>query len=133
MTPAVLRLKRGRDARARVHPWIFQGDVADVSAVEPGSVVTVVDAGSRFVGRGFYNPRPALCCRVITWRDEPVGQVLLRRRLSAAIGRRAAHGAPPTLARLVWSEADGLPRLGGGRDRPVVGVPWPTLGAARRR
>ena len=49
MPGAVLRLKRGRD-RARVHPWIFKGDVADVTDVAPGSAVTVVDAAGRFVG-----------------------------------------------------------------------------------
>ena len=38
---AVLRLKRGHD-RAKSHPWIFKGDVADVSDVEPGAAVTVL-------------------------------------------------------------------------------------------
>src|SRR2546425_3751324 len=111
MKPAVLRLKRGREARVRVHPWIFKGDVADVTDVEPGSVVTVVDGGGRFVGRGFYNPRPPLCCRVVTWQDEPVGEALLRRRIAAAVARRTEGGTSPTPARLVWSKADGLPGL----------------------
>src|SRR5262249_10285065 len=133
MMAAVLRLKRGRDARVRVHPWIFKGDVADVSDVEPGSVVTIVDSGGRFVGRGFYNPRPALCCRVITRRDEPVGQALLRRRLAEAVGRRAEHGTPPLLARLIGSEADGLPGLVVDRYGPVVVIQCLTLGMARRR
>ncbi|PYN13268.1 MAG: rRNA large subunit methyltransferase I, partial [Candidatus Rokuibacteriota bacterium] len=83
-----LRLKRGRDA-ARNHPWIFKGDVADVSDVEPGAAVTVVDSAGRFVGRGFYNPRPALCCRVVTWADEPLDSALLERRLRSAVALRA--------------------------------------------
>ena len=66
---AVLRLKRGHD-RARVHPWIFKGDVADVAGAAAGSAVTVIDSAGRFVGRGFFNPRPGLCCRIVTWRDE---------------------------------------------------------------
>ena len=86
---AVLRLKRGRD-RARWHPWIFKGDVADVSDVEPGTAVTVVDAGGRFVARGHYNPRPALCCRVVTWADEPPGLG----QHAQIIPRRAAAPAP---------------------------------------
>ena len=68
---AVLRLKRGRE-RARTHPWIFKGEVADVSDVEPGATVTVIDSTGKFVGRGHYNPRPALCCRILTWTDEPL-------------------------------------------------------------
>src|SRR6266849_3649401 len=87
MKVEVLRLKRGRDARARVHPWIFKGDVADVTDVEPGAVVTVVDSAGRFVGRGFYNPRPALCCRILTWRDEPIGDALLCRRIATAVAQ----------------------------------------------
>src|SRR3990172_13342 len=58
MGPGVLRLKRDREARARAHPWIFKGDVADVTDVAPGSAVTVVDAAGRVVGRGVSNPRP---------------------------------------------------------------------------
>jgi len=131
--PPVLRLKRGRDPRVRVHPWIFKGDVADVSDVEPGAVVTIVDVAGRFVGRGLYNPRPALCCRVVTWRDEPVGDALLRRRIAVAVARRTEHGAPPTLGRLVWSEADGLPGLVVDRYGPVAVVQCLTLGMARRR
>jgi len=35
MGPGVLRLKRDREARARTHPWIFKGDVADVTTPHP--------------------------------------------------------------------------------------------------
>jgi len=129
-----LRLKRGRDA-ARNHPWIFKGDVADVSDVEPGAAVTVVDSAGRFVGRGFYNPRPALCCRVVTWADEPLDSALLERRLRSAVALRArgASDGPPALGRLVWSEADGLPGLVVDRYGPVLIVQCLTLGMARVR
>ena len=95
-----LRLKRGREA-PHTHPWIFKGDVADVSEVEPGAAVTVIDAASRFVGRGFYNPRPALCCRILTWTDEPLDAAFFRRRVESAVALRSrdnVHG-PPTLCR----------------------------------
>ena len=68
-----LRLKRGRET-ARSHPWIFKADVAEVGEVEPGGAAAIVDAAGRFVGRGLYNPRPALCCRVLTWTDEPLDE-----------------------------------------------------------
>jgi 23S rRNA (cytosine1962-C5)-methyltransferase len=130
---AVLRLKRGKEGRARVHPWIFKGDVADASAVEPGDVVTVVDAGGRFVGRGFFNPRPALCCRIVTWEDEAVDARLVARRLAAAVDARVADGVVPDVGRLVWSEADGLPGLVVDRYGPVLVVQCLTLAMARRR
>ena len=129
-----LRLKRGHEA-ARTHPWIFKGDVADVSDVEPGSAVAVVDAGGSFVGRGFYNPRPALCCRILTWTDEPLDGAFFRRRLDAAVSLRARGHAQglPTLCRLVWSEADGLPGLVVDRYGPVLVTQCLTLGMSRAR
>ena len=130
----VLRLKRG-SPRAPAHPWIFKGEVADASAVEPGAEVTVVDATGRFVGRGYYNPRPGLCCRILTWRDEALDAAFLERRLADAVARRASSEAsgPPSLGRLVWSEADGLPGLVVDRYDSVLVVQCGTLGMARRR
>lgn len=132
MRGPVLRLKRGRD-RAPVHPWIFKGDVADVTDVEPGAVVTVVDAAARFVGRGFYNSRPALCCRILTRVDEAVDGPFFRRRLEAAVAFRARTGAVPAPGRLVWSEADDLGGLIIDRYGPVLVVQCLTLGMARAR
>ncbi|HMH50102.1 MAG TPA: class I SAM-dependent rRNA methyltransferase [Candidatus Acidoferrum sp.] len=126
----MLRLKRGVE-RARVHPWIFKGDVADVSAAAPG-VVTVVDSSGGFVGRGFYNPRPALCCRIVTWRDEALDARLWRRRVDAALARRRTAGGTKA-ARLIWSEADGLPGLVVDRYGDVLVVQCLTLGMAQIR
>ena len=134
MKQPALRLKRGHEA-ARTHPWIFKGDVADASDVEPGSAITVVDAAGRFVGRGFYNPRPALCCRILTWTDDPLDAAFFRRRLDTAValrGRGQPQGAP-TLCRLVWSEADGLPGFVVDRYGPVLITQCLTLGMARVR
>ena len=130
MAGPVLRLKRGKD-RALVHPWIFKGDVADVSDVAPGTVVTVIDSASRFVGRGFYNPRPALCCRVLTRDDEPIDREFFRRRIAGAVGRRPDDRRH--VARLVWSEGDGLPGLVVDRYGDVLVMQCLTLGMARVR
>ena len=124
-----LRLKRGH---ARAHPWIFKGDVADVSNVEPGGVVTVVDSAARFVGRGHYNPGPALCCRLLTSRDEPVDAAFFERRIGAARFRR---GAVPAAAarRLVWSEGDDLAGLVVDDYAGTLVVQCSTHGMARAR
>jgi 23S rRNA (cytosine1962-C5)-methyltransferase len=134
----VLRLKRGRE-RARVHPWVFKGEVADVGGVEPGGAVTVVDAAGRFIGRGLYNPRPDLCCRILTWIDEPIDARFFARRVDQALALRArpggsaADGTTPAAGRLVWSEADGLPGFVVDRYGPVLVVQCLTLGMARLR
>ena len=135
---AVLRLKRGRE-RARVHPWIFKAEVADVGGAEPGGVLTVVDATGRFVGRGLYNPRPALCCRILTWVDEPIDARFCGRRIEQALALRArragpgAHSPAPAAGRLVWSEADGLPGLVVDRYGAVLVTQCFTLGMTRLR
>jgi 23S rRNA (cytosine1962-C5)-methyltransferase len=130
MARAVLRLKKGRERRAWTHPWVFKGDVADVGDVAAGDAVTVVDAGGRFVGRGLFNPRPPLCCRIFTWVDEPLDARFVQRRIDAAI---AARTDGREAARLVWSEADSLPGLVVDRYGPVLAVQCLTLGIARLR
>jgi 23S rRNA (cytosine1962-C5)-methyltransferase len=128
-----LRLKRGHDT-PRGHPWIFKGDVAEVSAVEPGSEVAVIDSAGRFVGRGLYNPRPGLCCRILTWTDEPLDAAFFRRQLALAAALRArGHAQTPSLCRLVWSEADGLPGLVVDRYGFVLVMQCLTLGMSRLR
>jgi len=129
---AVLRLKR-RGERAPGHPWIFKGEVADVSDVEAGTAVTVVDSARGFVGRGFYNPRPALCCRILTRRDEPLDDRFWRRRIDAALAYRQSIVGETTATRLVWSEADGLPGLVVDRYADVLVVQCLTLGMDRAR
>ena len=85
------------------------------------------------MGRGFFNPRPALCCRIVTWEDEAVDARLVTRRLAAAVDARVADGSVPEVGRLVWSEADGLPGLVVDRYGPVLVVQCLTLAMARRR
>jgi 23S rRNA (cytosine1962-C5)-methyltransferase len=131
MTEAVLRLKRGHD-RPRVHPWVFKGDVADVAGAEPGGAVTVVDSAGRFLGRGFYNSGPALCCRIATRVDEALDEAFFARRLAAAVALRTS-GEPPALGRLVWSEADALPGLVVDRYGPVLVLQCQTLAMAQHR
>jgi len=114
-----------------VHPWIFKGDVANVSdGIEPGAVVSVLDSAGRLVGRGLFNPRPALCCRLLTWTDEAIDAEFWRRRLATAVEARAGRAGA---MRLVWSEADALAGLVIDRYGPVAVLQTVTLGMARRR
>jgi 23S rRNA (cytosine1962-C5)-methyltransferase len=84
------------------------------------------------VGRGVFNPRPALCCRILTWTDEPVDAAFIARRIDTALAARTRRPSPE-LGRLVWSEADGLPGLVVDRYGPVVVVQCGTLGMVRFR
>ena len=134
MPAATLRLKRGRD-RARVHPWIFKGDVADVADVAPGSDVrSWTRRAASSAGASTTRARALLPHRHAARR--PLDGAFLAARLHDAIARRRSDGAPPDAVRLVWSEADGLPGLVVDRYGAVVAVQCLTLGdgasAARR-
>src|SRR5215468_5643545 len=104
---AILRLKRGADRRLRAgHPWIYRGEIADLAGTwSAGLAVSVVDADRRFLGRGFYNPRPSVACRLLTRRDEAVDTALFLERLRTALAYRGGAGLTRDGFRLCWSEA----------------------------
>ena len=132
---AKLILKRGKDARVRAgHPWIYRGEVAEVVGDwRAGEAVTVLDSQGRFLGRGFYNPRPSLVCRLLTRRDEPVDAAFFRRRVEAALALRREAGLVSDAFRVVWSEADGLPGLVVDRYAGVAVIRCLTLGMTHCR
>ncbi len=129
---AQLVLKRGAERRVKAgHPWIYRTQVADLKgAWKAAEAVELRDSGGRFLGRGFYNPRPSLCCRLLTRRDEPVDAAFFRRRLEAAWEYRRTARLIADAYRLVWSEADGLPGLVVDRYGPLSVVQCLTLGMA---
>lgn len=95
--------------------------------------VTVLAHDGTCLGRGFYNPRPSLVCRLLSTRDEPVDQGFFRRRLEAALSYRRAAGLVAPAFRWVWSEGDALPGLVVDRYGPVAVIQCLTLGMARHR
>ncbi len=110
MTRLTLRPARVHRIRGG-HPWIYRSDVAALEGRwDPDEAVTVCDPDGRVLGRGFYNPRPQIVCRLVTRDDEPVDDALLRRRLEAAARLRRTRPPPDGDAgRIAFSDADALP------------------------
>jgi 23S rRNA (cytosine1962-C5)-methyltransferase len=125
-----LVLARGRQERLLAgHPWIYRTDVARLDGPwQPDAAVTVTDAGGRVLGRGFYNPRPQIVCRLLTRHDEPVDTALFRRRLLAAWRHRQTLGYEGDAGRVVFGEGDGLPGLVLDRYGDVLVLQAGTLG-----
>ena len=111
MTRLVLRPQR--EARIRGgHPWIYRADVARLDgAWRDDEAVTVCAADGRILGRGFYNPRPQIVCRLVTRHDEAVDDALLRRRLETAWAFRGTLAYDGDAQRVVFGEGDALPGL----------------------
>jgi 23S rRNA (cytosine1962-C5)-methyltransferase len=117
-TPTIrplLHLEKGRSRRLRAgHPWIFSNEVAmtaEAKALQPGSLVTLVDAGDERLGVASFNPHSLIAARLLSrnWRDT-IDAAFLAGRLRAALALRETL-FPGGCYRLIHSEADGLPGL----------------------
>ncbi len=112
----IVRLKPDKEKSVRHrHPWIFSGAIARVEgAPAPGASVDVYSAKGEFLARGYYNPHSQITVRLLTWdADEEIGRAFWRKRLQAAMARRAAGADDPqtNAYRLAFAESDGLPGL----------------------
>jgi 23S rRNA (cytosine1962-C5)-methyltransferase len=112
---------------------VYRADVARLDgAWRDDEAVTVTAADGRVLGRGFYNPRPQIVCRLLTRHDEPVDDGLLRRRLETAWAFRRTLAYDGDAGRVVFGEGDGLPGLVVDRYRDVLALQALTRGIAQR-
>ncbi|SFS17452.1 23S rRNA (cytosine1962-C5)-methyltransferase [Dyella sp. OK004] len=116
-TPAsalpVIRLKSDRMPG---HPWVWSAQVhKPETRLPPGSVVDVVDAKDRFVGRGFWNGHARIALRLLTNDPaEPIDADWIAARIARAVElRRELLQLDDTSDawRVVHSEGDGLSGL----------------------
>jgi 23S rRNA (cytosine1962-C5)-methyltransferase len=109
-----VRLRPGRDkSLRRRHPWLFSGAIDSVRG-DPanGATVALLDSGGEFLAWAAYSAHSQLRARVWSWdAAQPIDADFFRRRLTAAIARRAAWMDGSDAARLVHAESDGLPGL----------------------
>jgi 23S rRNA (cytosine1962-C5)-methyltransferase len=111
---AAVRLRPGRqEGLRRGRPWVYRSEIAAVAgAPVTGDVVEVEDERGRFMARAFYHERSVLAARVLSREpDEPVDEGFFGRRIDAACALRERLCEDPTVCRLVFAEADGLPGL----------------------
>ncbi|MCE9507947.1 MAG: class I SAM-dependent rRNA methyltransferase [Alphaproteobacteria bacterium] len=104
---SVRRLKLG-------YPWVFRSEVIsgkDAVALTPGQMVNFVRDKGDFVARGFFNPKPQLVGRVLSWKpDQAVGKDFVFHQIENALRLREKLYSQP-FYRLVHAESDGLPGL----------------------
>ncbi|MDO9175514.1 MAG: 23S rRNA (cytosine(1962)-C(5))-methyltransferase RlmI, partial [Actinomycetota bacterium] len=113
-SPATIWLQPTRErSLARRHPWVFSGGVARVDG-NPGSGDTVLVRAADGTELGWAAFSPSSQIRARMWSFEPsvpITPAFVTARVRAAAARRAALlGSGRTdSARLVFSEADGVP------------------------
>jgi 23S rRNA (cytosine1962-C5)-methyltransferase len=101
--------------RARIfhgHEWIYATEIKKAFGnPQPGDVITLKDFRDRPLGSAIYNPQSQIVARRFSRRKQDLDQDFFTRRIQQAIEHRQRRGIDETLARLVWSESDGIPGL----------------------
>lgn len=128
--PSVAVSARGEQRIHSGHPWVYRSDVGDVRAA-PGSIVTVVNARGRTLGQAMYSDRSQIAIRMLTRDEEVADAALIRRRVEAAVGFRAALGIDGSAYRLIHGEADLLPSVVADRYGDVIVLQALSQGADR--
>jgi 23S rRNA (cytosine1962-C5)-methyltransferase len=109
-----VRLKPGRDSALRSrHPWIFSGALQmPPRGLESGATVAIANHSGTPLAVGAVSPASQIGVRI--WDFAPgtaIDADFFRRRIDAAVGRRAERQDPECAYRLVNAESDGLPGL----------------------
>jgi 23S rRNA (cytosine1962-C5)-methyltransferase len=116
----------------RQHPWVFSGAIADVDGTpRPGDTVRVVAHDGEFLAWGAYSPESQIRVRAWSFReDDLIDESFVAGRVTASAARRDALLASGTdSARLVFSEADGVPGVTADRYGDVIVLQLTTVGA----
>ena len=134
--PTVI-LRPGRErSLLRRHPWIFSGGIAHVAGdPQPGETVLVQSGDRTNLGLGAYSPASQIRVRMWTFdADTTIDDQFVHDRIVAAATRRSALLASGTnSARLVFSEADGVPGVVADRYGDTIVCQLTTAGADRLR
>jgi 23S rRNA (cytosine1962-C5)-methyltransferase len=109
----VIRLKSDRTPG---HPWVWSAQInKPETRLPPGSVVDVVDAKNRFIGRGFWNGHARIALRLLTVdANESIDADWIAARIERAVTLRRELLKLDTVTdawRVVHSEGDGLSGL----------------------
>jgi 23S rRNA (cytosine1962-C5)-methyltransferase len=102
--------------RARIfhgHEWVYSTEIKkSFGNPQPGDVITLKDFRARPLGSAIFNPASQIVARRFSRRRQDLDADFFLRRIRQAIHLRAElPGIDETLARLVWSESDGIPGL----------------------
>lgn len=115
-TAAALPVIRLKTDRTPGHPWVWSAQVHKPEGrIPPGSVVDVVDAKDRFVGRGFWNGHARIALRLLSANPaEAIDATWIAARIDRAVRLRRELlqlDRDTDAWRVVHSEGDGLSGL----------------------
>lgn len=101
--------------RARIfqgHDWVYGSEIKKVFGdPQPGDVVSLKDFKDKFIGSAIFNPHSQIVARRFSRRKQDLDRDFFMRRIGQSIAVRERLMPGEELARLVWSESDGIPGL----------------------
>jgi 23S rRNA (cytosine1962-C5)-methyltransferase len=117
----IITIKQGKEkALLAGDPWIYVSAIDKVEGRpqergKAGATAVVQSSSRQFLARAAYNAKSQIAARVWTLReDEPVDHAMIKRRVQAAVARRAVavrDADPQALVLAIDGEKDGLPGL----------------------
>lgn len=109
---AQVRLNTQRIPEGPGHLWVYAGHLGQVvGQPAAGDVVDVLTPNGRFYGRGFFNPSSKIRVRLLTFKDEPIGEAFWKSRIQQAIRLRQRVVNQTNAYRLIYGEGDRLSGL----------------------
>ncbi|MGV7209950.1 SAM-dependent methyltransferase [Oxalobacteraceae bacterium A2-2] len=116
----IITIKQGKEkSLLSGQPWIYASAIEKVEGSpreknKPGATAVVQNSARQFIGRAAYNAKSQIAARIWTYQqDEPVDHALIKRRVKAAVQKRAeaVRAAPDQLMAVVRGDEDGLSGL----------------------
>ena len=117
----IITIKQGKEkALLAGDPFIYLSAIEKVDGKpnernKQGATATVQSSSRQFLARAAYNAKSQIAARIWTLReDEPIDHALIKRRVQAAVQRRAVKWGiadPQELFKLIDGDKDGLPGL----------------------
>ena len=117
----IITIKQGKEkSLLSGDPWIYLSAIDKVEGrpqerSKAGATAVVQSSSRQFLARAAYNAKSQIAGRVWTLReDEPVDHAMIKRRVQAAVARRASavrSADPQALVLVIAGDKDGLPGL----------------------
>jgi 23S rRNA (cytosine1962-C5)-methyltransferase len=117
----IITIKQGKEKGLLAgDPYIYASAIDKVDGKpqernKPGATAIVQSSARQFLARAAYNAKSQIAARVWTLReDEPVDHAMMKRRVQAAVARRAEAlrtADPHALVQVIDGEKDGLSGL----------------------
>jgi 23S rRNA (cytosine1962-C5)-methyltransferase len=117
----IITIKQGKEkGLLSGEPWLYVSAIEKVEGKpqernKAGATAIVQSSSRQFLARAAYNAKSQIAARIWTLReDEPVDHAMIKRRVQAAVLKRAdamRKADPQALVPLVDGDKDGLPGL----------------------